>query len=59
MIVVIVMMVTMPAVVVNPRAVVVRAAHCCPFCGHRCTFAAVQQQSFPRPSWGSPWILGI
>jgi hypothetical protein len=44
-IMVIVVVVTMAAVVMDPRAMVVCAAHFGPFQPDRCTIAAVQQQS--------------
>ncbi len=55
----IVVMMAMAAVVMNPRPVVMRTAHFSPFYPDRCTYAAVQQQSFCGHAGGNPCIWGI
>ena len=56
---VIVMVMTVAAVVLSHRAVVVRAAHVYPFTGNRCTFAAVQQHSLATIERENPCFVGF
>jgi hypothetical protein len=58
-IVMIVVVMAVAAVVVNPRPMMVRAAHSGPFKPDRCTIAAVQQQSFRKDSGQNPWNWAI
>jgi hypothetical protein len=58
-IVMIVVVMAMAAVVVDPRSMMVRAAHSGPFKPDRCTIAAVQQQSFHTDSAQNPWKWAI